>query len=248
MNAITLRNASLNIHINTRETKSIKSLLLKSVTGGRLKKTSRGASIAALSGVTCDITHGERVALIGHNGSGKTSFLRLISGIYQCTSGLVEINCKVYPMIQKSFITGIDLSGFQAIKGHYLLTNNSLKGFKEYAEEIIDFSGLGDFIHMPMKGYSEGMSARLLFSLLTSGDHECLALDEGFGTGDSEFFDKAKIRLEKFISSAGTLVLASHSDDLLRKFCTRGLVFKKGKIEYDGDIEKSLHFYHSSND
>ena len=100
---------------------------------------------------------------------------------------------------------------------------------------------------MPMKGYSEGMSARLLFSILTSGRHECLALDEGFGTGDAKFFKKAQKRLEDFINTAGTLVLASHSDELLKQFCERGLVFERGKIVFDGSILEALKYYHENN-
>jgi lipopolysaccharide transport system ATP-binding protein len=95
-----------------------------------------------------------------------------------------------------------------------------------------------------MKGYSEGMSARLLFALLTSSTHDCLALDEGFGAGDARFFDRAQRRLEQFIESAGTLILASHSDGLLRQFCQRGLVFNQGQIVFDGPLDASLAFYH----
>ena len=95
-----------------------------------------------------------------------------------------------------------------------------------------------------MKGYSEGMAARLLFALLTSGSHDCLALDEGFGAGDARFFERAQKRLEKFIKSAGTLVLASHSDNLLRQFCQRGLVFNQGQVIFDGPLDESLAFYH----
>ena len=147
-------------------------------------------------------------------------------------------------MIQKTFITGPDLSGLQAVKGHYLLMHGHLRGFSEYLEEIIDFSELGDFIHLPMKGYSEGMSARLLFALLTSGTHDCLALDEGFGTGDARFFERAQHRMEQFIQAAGTLILASHSDGLLQQFCSRGLVFSHGEIVFDGPLNDSLSFYH----
>jgi lipopolysaccharide transport system ATP-binding protein len=199
-----------------------------------------------LRGITCTIHHGERVALIGHNGAGKSTFLRLIAGIYVATSGMFRASCPVFPMIQKSFITGPDLSGLQAVKGHYLLMHGHLRGFQEYVREIVDFSELGDFIHLPMKGYSEGMSARLLFALLTSGSHDCLALDEGFGAGDARFFERAQRRLEHFIQTAGTLILASHSDDLLRQFCQRGLVFNQGQIVFDGPLDASLAYYHEN--
>jgi ABC-type polysaccharide/polyol phosphate transport system ATPase subunit len=239
-----LRDVWLRIPVATRETRTLKKALLRSLTGGTLHQTRYGAEIDALRGIDCTIRHGERVALIGHNGAGKSTFLRLVSGIYVATSGVFKAACPVYPMIQKSFITGSELSGLQAVKGHYLLQQGNLRGFDDYLDEIVEFSELGDYIHLPMKGYSEGMSARLLFALLTSGSHDCLALDEGFGAGDARFFERAKIRLEQFIAAAGTLILASHSEDLLRRFCRRGLVFNQGQIIFDGSLVDSLAFYH----
>ena len=239
-----LRDIWLRIPVNTREVRTLKKTLMRSVTGGSLRKTTSGTEIEALRGITCTIRHGERVALIGHNGAGKSTFLRLISGIYLATSGFFRASCPVFPMIQKSFITSPELSGLQAVKGHYLLTHGNLRGFSEYLHDIVEFSELGDFIHLPIKGYSEGMSARLLFTLLTSGNHDCLALDEGFGAGDARFFERAQRRLEEFIETAGTLILASHSDGLLRQFCHRGLVFSQGQIIFDGPIEESLSYYH----
>lgn len=244
--AIELLNVSLRIPVRGNSPKSLKKALLSSLTGGKLVKRKQGSEIYALQNINCSIKKGERVALIGHNGAGKSSFLRLISGIYKATEGSIYKQCKVHPMIQKTFITGPDLSGEQAAKGHFLITNGSLKGFDKYLDEIIEFSELGEFIHMPIKNYSEGMSARLLFTLLTSGSHECLALDEGFGTGDARFFSKAQKRLEKFIAEAGTLILASHSDELLKQFCSRGIIFKQGRIIYDGQINDALSFYHEN--
>lgn len=239
-----LRDVWLRIPVNTRETRTLKKALIRSLTGGALRQTRSGAEIDALRGVSCQIYHGERVALIGHNGAGKSTFLRLISGIYFPTSGTYRATCPVFPMIQKSFLTGPELSGLQAVKGHYLLHHGNLRGFSEFLQDIVDFSELGDFIHLPMKGYSEGMSARLLFALLTSGSHDCLALDEGFGAGDARFFERAQRRMEQFITSAGTLILASHSEPLLRQFCRRGLVFNQGQIVFDGPLEDSLNYYH----
>ena len=242
--ALTFRDVWLRIPVKSNEIRSLKKALIRSVTGGAFRRTPGGTEIEALRGVTCTVRQGERVALIGHNGAGKSTFLRLASGIYRPTSGHFEARCPVFPMIQKSFITGPELSGLQAAKGHYLLMHGNLNGFNEFLDEIVTFSELGDFIHLPMKGYSEGMSARLLFALLTSGSHECLALDEGFGAGDARFFERAQSRLEKFIETAGTLILASHSDNLLRQFCRRGLVFGQGRLLYDGPLDSALSFYH----
>ena len=238
-----LRDVWLRIPVLTMETRSLKKALIRSVTGGSLRKVGAGAEIEALRGITCTIRHGERVALIGHNGAGKSTFLRLVSGIYQPSSGIFRAHCPVYPMIQKSFITSPDLSGMQAAKGHYLLMYGNLRGFDAFIEDVIEFSGLGDFIHLPMKGYSEGMGARLLFSMLTATQHDCLALDEGFGAGDARFFERAQRRMEDFIGAAGTLLLASHANELLRQFCTRGLVFHQGEIVCDAPLEEALAFY-----
>jgi ABC-type polysaccharide/polyol phosphate transport system ATPase subunit len=240
-----LSNVWLRIPIYTHEARTIKKTLIRSVTGGAMQRNSKGTEVEALRGINCTISHGERVALIGHNGAGKSTFLRLVSGIYKPTSGVFRAHCPVFPMIQKSFITSPELSGLQAVKGHYLLMHGNFDGFQNYLKTILNFSELGDFIHLPMKAYSEGMCARLLFALLTSGTYDCLALDEGFGNGDTRFFQRAQQRLEQFIDAAGTLILASHSEGLLRQFCRRGVVFSQGEIVFDGPLEESLAFYHA---
>ncbi len=241
---ISLENISLSIPIFTNETRQFKKTLLKSVTGGLLQRDSAEVTyIKALSNVNCKINRGDKIALIGHNGSGKTSFLKLISGIYAPTSGNILADIKVYPMINKSFITSEELSGYVAARSFYMMTHGSYSGFGEYLEKVVDFSGIGDFIYLPIKTYSQGMASRLLFTILTSFDHECLALDEGFGAGDSSFTKQAEIRMSEFIDKAGTLIFASHSEELLGRFCNRGLVFEKGSIIFDGSLNEALKLY-----
>ena len=239
-----LENVCLEIPVLTTETRSLKSSLIRSVTGGRLSRRRGGAVVSALQDISLTIGQGARVALIGHNGAGKSSFLRLVSGIYQHTSGHFKAHVPVFPMIHKGFITSPELSGLQAIKAHYLLVHNHLRGFEEFCDDVIGFSGLGDFIHLPVKTYSQGMAARLLFAVLTGGSHDCLAMDEGFGAGDTSFYEKAQERMTRFLSSAGTLLLASHSDELLRRFCRRGLVFDSGRVVFSGPLESALDYYH----
>ena len=239
-----LENVGLEIPVLTTETRSLKSSLIRSVTGGRLNRSRGGAVVTALQDISLIIRQGGRVALIGHNGAGKSSFLRLVSGIYQHTSGQFKAHVPVFPMIHKGFITSPELSGLQAIKAHYLLVHGHLRGFEEFCDDVIEFSGLGDFIHLPVKTYSQGMAARLLFAVLTGGSHDCLAMDEGFGAGDTSFYEKAQERMTRFLSSAGTLLLASHSDELLRRFCRRGLVFDSGRLVFSGPLENALEFYH----
>ena len=146
--------------------------------------------MTALDDINLTILQGGRVALIGHNGAGKSTFLRLVSGIYRHTSGCFKAHVPVYPMINKSFVTSPELSGLQALRAHFLLVNGHLRGFEEFSDDVINFSGLGDYIHLPLKTYSQGMEARLLFSMLTGISHDCLAMDEGFGAGDTALLRK----------------------------------------------------------
>ncbi len=247
--AIEIQDLSLAIPIYYLESRSLTKGLAKKVlniTGGELTKSKQGANIIALNNINITIMKGERVGLIGHNGSGKSSFLRLISGIYEPTTGQIKRSVDVYPMLQKTFLTSPELSGIDACKAYFLLKNYSLENFESFLNEIIEFSGLGEYISLPIKTYSEGMSARLIFSIMTSSHHDCLAIDEGFGTGDADFRDSAEERMEKFMESAATLFLASHSEELLKQFCNRGIVFSHGSIAYDGPLEAALNYYHSN--
>ena len=151
-------------------------------------------------------------------------------------------------MIHKGFITSPELSGLQATKAHYLMVKGHLSGFEDFCDDVVSFSGLGDFIHLPVKTYSQGMAARLLFAVLPGVSHDCLAMDEGFGAGDTSFYEKAEERMTRFLSSAGTLLLASHSEELLRRFCRRGLVFDSGRLVFSGPLENALDFYHRNHD
>ncbi len=246
--AIEIEDISLSIPIYYIENRSLTKRLAKQVinlTGGELDQSKNSTNIIALHNINLTIMKGERVGLIGHNGSGKSSFLRLISNIYFPTSGSIKISVDVYPMLQKTYLTSSELSGIDACKAHYLLKNHTLKGFESFLNDIIDFSGLGSYISLPVKSYSEGMSARLIFSILTSSPHECLAIDEGFGTGDADFFDRAEERMKQFMEASSTLLLASHSEELLKQFCNRGIVFSHGRIAYDGPLNAALNYYHT---
>ena len=247
--AIEMKNISLDIPVYCSESRSLAKRFTNkfiNITGGELSESKTGTSIIALNKINLTIRHGERIALIGHNGSGKSSFLRLISGIYLPTNGKLNISMNVYPMLQKTFLTSPELTGIDACKAHYLLWKHSLNGFDDFLNEIINFSGLGEYIALPIKTYSEGMNARLIFSILTSSPHDCLAIDEGFGTGDADFFERAEMRMKKFMDSAATIFLASHSEALLKQFCIRGLVFSHGSIVYDGPLDSALNYYHTN--
>ncbi len=245
-NAIVFSDVSLQIPVNYLSKRSLAKTFITSAAGGSLRSKSNKTYVNALVDINIIIKEGERVGILGHNGSGKSTFLRLASDIYSPTSGVIKRSVNVHPMINKSFPTSQDLSGYEAAKGAYLLLKYNLDGFDQYIEDVVNFSGIGDFINLPVKIYSDGMCSRLLFSILTSITHECLAVDEGFGTGDQDFYLRATKRLDEFIHNSGTLLLASHSEMLLRRFCQRGIVLSKGHIVFDDYIDKAIDFYHEN--
>jgi ABC-type polysaccharide/polyol phosphate transport system ATPase subunit len=237
--AIRLEKACLNIPLETQRGAQV-SLAQKI---SRLAAPRKANCFEALREVSFEVCVGERVGLLGHNGAGKTTLLRLVSGIYRQTSGVVDRRVHVHPVIYKGFITSGELSGRLAVKAQYLASNRTLDGYEDFEKDIESFSGLGEFLDRPVRTYSDGMQTRLLFSILTGFRHECLAMDEGIGAGDKDFIQKAQKRLESFIDDSGTLILASHASDLLRRYCTRGLVFKGGRLVYDGNLEEAIEFY-----
>lgn len=244
---LTLKDVSLFIPVEGVHSKSLKATLVNGISGGFLRQSSSSAptGVDVLRSLSLSIRHGERVALIGHNGAGKTSLIRLLCDIYKPTSGTILRNGSIAPLINKSFWVDTDLNGYHAAKAHYLLNCNTLDGFDEYLSDLSSFTELSDFIHLPIRTYSDGMRTRLQFGLLTSFRHQALALDEGIGAGDQWFLSKARSRLSEFLGSIGTLILASHSSELLRNFCDRGLVLCKGQLAFDGPLDAALHFYHN---
>jgi len=185
-------NLSLEIPLVNRTDQSLKRTFVRSITGGKIAKKNGATVIKALSNLNLTIKSGEKVALIGHNGAGKSSFIKLISGIYEQTSGYFYCPVKAFPMLQKSCIVSDSLTGVDEAKARYLLIKNNLKDFRYFLEDIKNFSGLGDYISLPLRTYSSGMISRLIFSILTYHAHQFLALDEVIGTGDADFYKKAE--------------------------------------------------------
>jgi ABC-type polysaccharide/polyol phosphate transport system ATPase subunit len=200
--------------------------------------------IRALNGVSVNIEHGDRVGLIGRNGAGKTTLLRVMAGIYEPPSGTVEIEGRVAPLFDIGMGMDPESSGYENIllRGLYLGLRKA--EIRAKVDEIADFTELGEFLEMPLRTYSAGMFARLAFAISTSIDPEILLLDEGIGAGDDVFLEKAKQRLDALINRARILVLASHSDLLIRKLCNRAILMENGQVDASGSTDEMLERYH----
>ena len=251
---ILCNDVSLSLPVRSTRSRYAAKAVASAFTGGVLKGNDRLANVSALSNVTLSIKEGERIALIGHNGAGKSTFLRLISGIFTPTSGSMYVKNYATPLIDKSFIIDADLTGYEVCTAHYLKINGTSAFFKgandnsyeNFLKDIFEFSELGEFMGTPVSSYSDGMKTRLMFALITSFPHKLLAMDEGIAAGDRFFMDKANKRFEEFLASTSTLILASHDEALLKRFTSRGVVFEKGRCVFDGKLKDALNFYHNT--
>ena len=192
-------------------------------------------AIPALHEITLELGDGDRLGLIGPNGAGKTTLLRLLSGVYAPTSGSIQRKGEISSLLDISFGIEPDLTGREAIFLRATILGLPRQLVEKREAEIIDFSGLGEFIDMPTRTYSSGMFVRLAFSIVTILTPEILIMDEWLAVGDDDFKTKAEKRLSDLVSSTKILVLASHSRELIQKSCNKAVWLEDGKIKRLGE-------------
>jgi ABC-2 type transport system ATP-binding protein len=244
MPSIKLEAVSVSFPIYSAGNRSLKNAMISATTGGSIGRKEGHVVVEALDNVSFEIEHGDRVALIGHNGAGKTTLLRVLAGIYEPVSGSIHVEGRVTPMFDIGLGIDVESTGYEnmILRGLYLgLTKAEIA---ERMQEVVDFTELGGFLEFPVRTYSAGMQTRLAFGMATCIDPEILLLDEGIGAGDAAFLEKANARLSAFVDKAGILVLASHSEDLVRAMCTKAIVMTHGRIAFSGGVDEALAFYH----
>ena len=243
MPSIELHNVSVAFPIYSAGNRSLKKAMLSVTTGGRIGNDARQVVIQALDQVSFSFNAGDRVALIGHNGAGKTTLLRVLAGIYEPRAGWISVEGRVTPVFDVNLGIDPERTGYDNIilRGLYLGLKKA--EILERRDSVAEFTELGPFLDLPVRTYSAGMLARLAFAMATGVEPDILLLDEGIGAGDAEFLEKANTRLDQFISKAGILVLASHSVDLVRKLCTKGVLMEHGRLVQSGELEDVLRDY-----
>ncbi|HWX48257.1 MAG TPA: ABC transporter ATP-binding protein [Roseomonas sp.] len=194
--------------------------------------------VSALRGLNFEIRDGERVALIGHNGAGKTTLLRTLAGIYEPVAGVLEVAGEIGSMIDPSAGLDMNATGRENIALRALYRGDSRERSQALAEEVGAFAGLGEFLDVPVRNYSSGMSVRLSFAMATAIEPQILLMDEWFLAGDAEFMAKAEERLTRLVRDADILVLATHDMDIVRRWCTRAIRLDGGRIVADGPVEE----------
>lgn len=246
MPKITLRNASVDFPVFDASARSLKKAVFRGMVGATIAQRADGHVIVrGLENITLEIDHGERIGLIGHNGAGKTTLLRVLSGIFEPTGGYAIIDGNCVSLINISLGIDPEATGRENIRLRGVMMGMSAREIAARSEDIAEFTGLGEFLDMPLRTYSSGMQLRLAFAVSTSVVPEILIMDEWLSTGDAEFQQRANERLRAVVDSSSILVLASHSAKLIRENCTRVIWLEKGRVRMDGTPEGVLRAYES---
>ena len=197
----------------------------------------------ALKNISFSIQKGESVALIGSNGSGKSTMLKIISGILIPTAGKIRVNGSIAPLIELGAGFDYQLTGRENIFLNGAVLGHSKRLMQEKYDEIVEFSGLADFIDVPVKNYSSGMVARLGFSVATMVKPDILIVDEILAVGDQAFQEKCHKRMEEMMNGGTTVVLVSHSESDIRRICQKAVWIERGDLRSTGDIDEMLKMY-----
>lgn len=196
----------------------------------------------AIKNVSFEIKKGERVGLLGVNGSGKSSLCRLLAKILSPQSGEIRTYGKVQALFEPSLYVNPDLTGRENAKLLATLFFGKQSDVK-WVEDALDFSEIGSHLDAPLKSYSHGMQSRLCLSILSTLKSDILILDEVFGGTDIHFQKKLTARFWESLKSSGTVILVSHALSHFRQYCNRVIVLNQGEIEFDGNVEAGIEIF-----
>ncbi|MFC4170175.1 ABC transporter ATP-binding protein [Teichococcus aestuarii] len=224
-------------HLAARSLK--KRLLAKAAIRVKTDESNR-VVVSALHDLTFEIRRGERVALVGTNGAGKTTLLRTLAGIYEPVAGELVVEGEIGSLIDPAAGMDSDSTGRENIRLRGLYRGMSEAEIAALEQDAAAFSGLGEFLDVPTRGYSAGMQVRLAFAMATAITPQILLMDEWFLAGDADFMTKAEERLARLVTGADILVIATHDMNVVRRWCTRVIKLEAGRIVADGTVEQVL--------
>jgi ABC-type polysaccharide/polyol phosphate transport system ATPase subunit len=226
--------------------RSFRKVLFERATGGIVAQDARNSNraiIKALNDVTFELNEGDRLGLVGHNGAGKSTLLRVLAGVYHPVSGRVLVDGMITPLFDA--LPGIDVedTGYENIRTASMLFGLDPDKTDKMIESVEEFSELGEYMGLPIRTYSTGMTMRLGFAFATSMEPGILLMDEGIGAGDARFADRAMERMESFVGRSRIVVIASHSDALVRSMCTKAALMHTGRMVSFGPVDAVLEEY-----
>ena len=245
-NILEVDSLDISYKLSTHGLNSLRDVFVKFVNNPASLLFGKQDRLQILNNITFSIKKGERVALMGVNGAGKTSLCRTIAGMHGSKPG-IKVNGEVRAIFDTSVVVQPDLSGAE---NAWILTNLLFPSYsKQEREEIIkdalEFSELGHFIYTPFKQYSKGMKTRLFLSVVSARPSDLLILDEVFNGAHTFFNDKITERVEKMIAQSGAVIFISHIENIVNKVCNRGIVLHNKKISFDGNIKEATDYYNN---
>jgi ABC-type polysaccharide/polyol phosphate transport system ATPase subunit len=217
--------------------------MLKRWTGSIRQSAPTAEPFWALRDVSFTVEQGEAVGVIGHNGAGKSTLFRCLCGVTEPTEGSVTIHGRFAPLIALGAGFNLELSGRQNIYLNTAIQGLSRKRTEELLPQILEFAELGEFIDIPVKRYSSGMTARLGFSVAIFSLPDIVFFDEVLAVGDAAFQEKCKVRIRQFKQEGRTMMFVSHSAAEVRRLCDRALWMHHGQLRMDGDVDAVVDAY-----
>ena len=239
---IVLHDASRSFSVRGDRGRTLKELFLGR---GRGSRDIGPGDVQALDGVSLRIEPGETVGIVGRNGAGKSSTLRVLAGIVPLDSGTVEIGGQVVSLLELGGGFGRDFTGRENVLLGGALHGLSKLEIESKLDDILAFSELGDFVDVPVKTYSSGMFVRLGFAIAAHLDADVLLIDEVLAVGDEAFQRKCEARISAQVAAGATLVLVSHDAALVERTCERLVVLDGGKVVHDGPVAAGMTYYHA---
>jgi lipopolysaccharide transport system ATP-binding protein len=241
---LTLKNASVVLPIFNSSARSLTNKIVSAATGGVLTAQKGGhLSIEALKNIDLEIVAGDRIGIVGHNGSGKSTLLRLLSGVFEPSSGSIRRSGSVSSLVDISLGINGENTGRENIFLRGKLMGLTKKEIDKKIDEIIEFSELGEYINLPVRIYSSGMLLRLAFSVSTSITADILIMDEWLSVGDGAFAERSSQRLKNLVDESEILVIASHTRELLEETCNKIVWLEHGLIREVGPTQEILQEY-----
>lgn len=240
---INLEKVSMKFNLGIEKNFSMKQAFIDLFTK---KKNKKSEEFWALTDVSFHVKKGEVVGLIGSNGAGKSTLLKIVSGVMKPTSGKVTVNGVISPMIELGAGFDPELNARENIYLNGAILGYSKKFIDEKFDEIVEFSELKDFLEVPIKNFSSGMTAKLAFSIATIVNPEILIVDEILSVGDIKFQEKSKNKMMEMIKGGTTVLYVSHSLESIRDLCTKVVWLEHGKVIKIGDTKKVCDEYYKS--
>jgi ABC-type polysaccharide/polyol phosphate transport system ATPase subunit len=240
---IKLTNVGMKFNLGIEKNFSFKQLFISIFS---FKKKKKKDFFWALKDIDIDIEKGEVVGLIGPNGAGKSTLLKVVSGVMKPTNGKVEVNGVISPMIELGAGFDAELTARENIFLNAAVLGYTEKFIKEKFQEIVDFSELHEFLNVPVKNFSSGMTARLAFSIATVVEPEILIVDEILSVGDINFQEKSRKKMEQMIKGGTTVLYVSHSLEIIKSVCTKVIWLDHGTIKMIGDPKEVCNKYYET--